>query len=127
MVRGLTSRQIEPARTGHEPAMQPAKRDGWRRLNAHNLIDFIYQPTRPPVRSFLLGASRVNRCYGIIKTANADRGFAHIAADHGPDVFVHVKIFEHASLAWPPKIGARYSFNVEPGQRGLRALDIVGE
>jgi hypothetical protein len=71
MVRGLTSRQIEPARTGHEPAMQPAKRDGWRCLNAHNLIEFIYQPNRPPTRRLFHGAISDSEHYW----PNRDRQF----------------------------------------------------
>lgn len=66
------------------------------------------------------------RFYGQIKTVNADRGYAHFRADHGVDVFAHFKIFEHAGLATPPKIGERYSFDIEENSRGLRATNIAG-
>jgi CspA family cold shock protein len=68
----------------------------------------------------------VSRCYGTIKTVNADRGFAFLACDHGVDCFVHFKDFIRAGLA-EPKIGARYSFDVEPNPKGLRATNIAGE
>jgi cold shock CspA family protein len=59
----------------------------------------------------------VNRCYGTIKTVN-DRGFCFISADHGIDLFSHFKDFEKAGLA-EPKIGARYSFIIEPTGRSI--------
>jgi cold shock CspA family protein len=64
----------------------------------------------------------LNRCYGTIKTVN-DRNFCFISADHGIDVFAAYRDFTKAGLA-EPKIGARYSFEIEPTGKGPRAVNI---
>ena len=68
----------------------------------------------------------MNCCYGTIKNVNPDRGFAFFHADHGIDCFVHYKDFEKAGLA-EPKVGARYSFIIEPTGKGPRAVDLEAE
>lgn len=65
------------------------------------------------------------RFYGTIKNTNPDRGYAFFRADHGIDLFVHYKDFERAGMA-EPKVGQRYSFDIEEGPRGLRATNIAG-
>jgi cold shock CspA family protein len=68
----------------------------------------------------------LNRVYGSVKTVNSNRRFAFITADHAIDCFVRLKDFEKAGLA-EPKIGARYSFMIEPTGRGPRAVDLEAE
>jgi cold shock CspA family protein len=67
----------------------------------------------------------LNRCFGTIKSIS-DRGFAFFHADHGIDCFVHFKEFSAAGLA-EPKVGARYSFNIEPTSKGPKAVNIGAE
>ena len=67
----------------------------------------------------------MNRCFGTIKSIS-DRGFAFFHADHGIDVFAHYKEFSAAGLA-EPKIGARYSFVIEPTGKGPKAVDLAAE
>jgi cold shock CspA family protein len=66
-----------------------------------------------------------NRVFGTIKTIN-DRGFAFFHADHGIDCFVSYRDFEKAGLA-EPKVGARYSFEIEPTGKGPQAVNIGAE
>ena len=60
---------------------------------------------------------------GTVKWFNADKGFGFIQRENGEDVFVHYSSIigdGYKSL----DEGARVSFNVEPGQKGLQATEV---
>jgi len=60
---------------------------------------------------------------GTVKWFNADKGFGFIQRDSGEDVFVHYSSIigdGYKSL----DEGARVSFLVETGQKGLQATDV---
>ncbi len=60
---------------------------------------------------------------GTVKWFNADKGFGFIQRESGEDVFVHYSSIQSEGYKSLDE-GARVSFNVEPGQKGLQATDV---
>jgi cold shock protein len=61
---------------------------------------------------------------GIVKWFNEKKGFGFIEQENGPDVFVHhsgIKMEGFKTL----KEGARVSFEIEQGQKGPSAVNVV--
>lgn len=61
---------------------------------------------------------------GIVKWFNEKKGFGFIEQENGPDVFVHhsgIKMEGFRTL----KEGARVSFDIEQGQKGPAAVNVV--
>ena len=52
---------------------------------------------------------------------NADRGFGFITGDDGKDVYVHTSSIE-GGAALP--VGTEVEYEVESGERGLRAKNV---
>lgn len=53
-------------------------------------------------------------------------GFGFIKPDDGGvDIFAHIKEFKKAGFKGEPEIGQRLQFDVEQGERGPRAVNIV--
>ena len=52
---------------------------------------------------------------------NADRGFGFITGDDGKDVYVHASSIE-GGAALP--VGTEVEYEVESGERGLRAKNV---
>ena len=61
-----------------------------------------------------------NRRGGTIRYFHRNRGFGFIAADHGPDVFVH-----HSNAPRTIGRGQRVEYRVRESERGLEAIDVV--
>ena len=60
---------------------------------------------------------------GTVKWFNADKGYGFIQRDSGDDVFVHYNAIQgdgYRSL----EEGARVSFVVQTGQKGLQAAEV---
>ncbi|WOE32093.1 MULTISPECIES: cold-shock protein [unclassified Acinetobacter] len=65
-----------------------------------------------------------NLTTGTVKWFNDTKGFGFIAADNGQDVFAHFK--EIRSTGFKTLIeGQRVEFNMQQGQKGMQASDIV--
>ena len=61
---------------------------------------------------------------GTVKWFNEKKGFGFIEQEDGPDVFVHhsgIKMEGFRTL----KEGARVSFDIEQGQKGPAAVNVV--
>ncbi|MBR9982649.1 MAG: cold-shock protein [Desulfatitalea sp.] len=61
---------------------------------------------------------------GIVKWFNEKKGFGFIEQENGPDVFVHhsgIKMEGFRTL----KEGVRVSFDIEQGQKGPAAVNVV--
>jgi len=99
--------------------------DSWFGCLIRNEQSFLQrqQISRQSRHHFIFGDLYVSRFYGIIKTVKPDNGYAFFRADDGFDCFVHFKSFEQAGLS-EPKLGSRYSFDVEDSPRGPRAINI---
>jgi cold shock protein len=66
----------------------------------------------------------VSMATGIVKWFNEKKGFGFIEQENGPDVFVHhsgIKMEGFKTL----KEGARVSFEIEQGQKGPSAVNVV--
>jgi CspA family cold shock protein len=61
---------------------------------------------------------------GTVKFFNATKGFGFIAPeDGGKDVFVHASVLEAAGMHTLSE-GQRVSFDVQPGERGAKAVNL---
>jgi len=60
---------------------------------------------------------------GTVKWFNAAKGFGFIARENGEDVFVHFSAIEAAGYRSLEE-GARVSFIVKKGQKGLQAEEV---
>ncbi|MEY9847728.1 cold-shock protein [Streptacidiphilus sp. MAP5-3] len=61
---------------------------------------------------------------GTVKWFNAEKGFGFIAQDSGPDVFVHFSAIIGTGFKELNE-GDIVSYDVEQGQRGLQATNVV--
>lgn len=60
---------------------------------------------------------------GTVKWFNAEKGYGFIQRDSGEDVFVHYRAIEGSGYRSLDE-GARVSFLVEKGQKGLQATEV---
>lgn len=61
---------------------------------------------------------------GTVKWFNADKGFGFITGEDGKDVFAHFSAIQGEGFKTLEE-GQAVSFDVEEGQRGLQAVNIV--
>lgn len=61
---------------------------------------------------------------GTVKWFNESKGFGFIAADDGSDVFVHYSAIAGDGYKTLTE-GDAVSFDVEKGQKGLKAVNVV--
>jgi len=61
---------------------------------------------------------------GTVKWFNESKGFGFIAADDGSDVFVHYSAIQGDGYKTLTE-GDMVSFDVEKGQKGLKAVNVV--
>ena len=61
---------------------------------------------------------------GTVKWFNAEKGFGFITAENGNDVFVHFSAIQGDGFKTLEE-GQAVTFDVEEGQRGLQATNIV--
>lgn len=61
---------------------------------------------------------------GTVKWFNADKGFGFITQDDGTDLFAHFSAIQGDGFKSLDE-GQSVSFDVEEGQRGLQATNIV--
>lgn len=57
---------------------------------------------------------------GTVKVWKSDKGYGFVAADDGPDVFLHITALDGQG---EPNIGQRVSFDVLDTEKGKRALN----
>ena len=65
-----------------------------------------------------------NKMTGLVKWFNADKGFGFISQENGTDLFAHfskIKSNGFKSL----EDGQKVQFDVEQGERGLQAVNII--
>jgi len=58
---------------------------------------------------------------GKVKMFNTERGFGFITGDDGKDVYVHTSSIEGGA---PLAVGTEVEYEVESGERGLRAKGV---
>jgi CspA family cold shock protein len=58
---------------------------------------------------------------GKVKMFNAARGFGFITGDDGKDVYVHTTVIEGGAVL---EVGDVVDYEVESGERGLRAKNV---
>ena len=63
---------------------------------------------------------------GIVKWFNNDKGYGFISRDEGDDVFVHFSAIQGDGFKSLEE-GQKVSFDVEEGDRGLQAANVVKE
>ncbi|WP_024387128.1 cold-shock protein [Streptococcus suis] len=61
---------------------------------------------------------------GTVKWFNAEKGFGFIAQENGPDVFAHFSEIQSNGFK-SLEDGQKVTFEVEQGQRGLQATNII--
>lgn len=61
---------------------------------------------------------------GTVKWFNADKGFGFIERDNGGDVFAHFSAIQGEGFKTLEE-GQKVSFDIEEGQRGEQATNIV--
>ncbi|GLI85807.1 MULTISPECIES: cold-shock protein [Rossellomorea] len=61
---------------------------------------------------------------GTVKWFNAEKGFGFIEVDGGEDVFVHFSAIQGDGFKTLDE-GQKVTFEVEEGQRGLQAANVV--
>ncbi|MDR3241477.1 MAG: cold-shock protein [Lactobacillaceae bacterium] len=61
---------------------------------------------------------------GTVKWFNADKGFGFIERENGGDVFVHFSAIQTDGFKSLDE-GAKVSFEVEEGARGLQAVNVT--
>ncbi|CBL44708.1 Cold shock-like protein [gamma proteobacterium HdN1] len=67
----------------------------------------------------------MSKSTGTVKWFNEEKGFGFITQDNGgPDVFVHFRAIQAEGFK-TLKEGQPVSFNVEKGQKGLQAANVV--
>lgn len=67
----------------------------------------------------------MSKSTGTVKWFNEEKGFGFITQDNGgPDVFVHFRAIQAEGFK-TLKEGQAVSFNVEKGQKGLQAANVV--
>ena len=69
------------------------------------------------------GVTKLSREQGVVKWFNAAKGFGFIQRENGEDVFVHFSAIA-ASGYRSLEEGARVSFEVKKGPKGLQAEDV---
>lgn len=63
---------------------------------------------------------------GIVKWFNDEKGYGFISRESGDDVFVHFSAIQGEGFKSLNE-GQHVSFEVEDGQRGLQAVNVVKE
>jgi CspA family cold shock protein len=67
----------------------------------------------------------MSKSTGTVKWFNEEKGFGFITQDNGgPDVFVHFRAIQAEGFK-TLKEGQAVAFNVEKGQKGLQAANVV--
>ena len=62
---------------------------------------------------------------GSVKWFNADKGYGFITQDNGgKDVFVHFRAIQSEGYKTLPE-GQKVSFEIEDGQKGLQAANVI--
>jgi len=66
-----------------------------------------------------------NKATGLVKWFNEDKGFGFLTQDNGnADVFVHFRAIASEGFK-TLTVGQKVSFDVEQGQKGLQAANVV--
>ena len=64
------------------------------------------------------------RMTGTVKWFNGSKGYGFIEREEGEDVFVHYSAIRGEGFRNLEE-GQRVEFNVEPGRKGLQAVDVA--
>ena len=67
-----------------------------------------------------------NKTLGLVKWFNEEKGFGFLTQDNGgADVFVHFRAIASEGFKTLTE-GQKVSFDVEQGQKGLQAANVIG-
>ncbi|EAS62513.1 cold-shock protein [Photobacterium angustum] len=67
-----------------------------------------------------------NKTLGLVKWFNEEKGFGFLTQDNGgADVFVHFRAIASEGFKTLAE-GQKVSFDVEQGQKGLQAVNVIG-
>ena len=61
---------------------------------------------------------------GVVKWFNPDKGYGFIQGDNGEDVFVHFSAIQTDGFKTLSE-GQRVQFDIETGQRGAQAANVI--
>jgi CspA family cold shock protein len=77
----------------------------------------------PPWRGAASGTKKVKMAQGTVKWFNGEKGYGFIAAEGGPDVFVHFSAITGGGYRSLEE-GQKVEFDITQGQKGAQAENV---
>lgn len=62
---------------------------------------------------------------GSVKMWNEEKGFGFLKVGGMKDVFCHISALKNSNFQGDPEVGDQVEFEIEQGERGARAINVV--